>query len=144
MTDTDRLYVVALKEIIKKIGNDVTYEDELHSLAKSLLGKEFSGVFPVDKLKFPRHSKYAIVNLDTSDMSGSHWIGVVKEGKNLLVYDSFGRPAIKIVPLLKGRGNLLDTELDAEQDESENNCGQRSLTSLFIHKYFGRRHFMNL
>lgn len=154
--EEDEIYKYSLKRIVKMIGsNDTTYSDQLHKVAKKLLGKEFSGVYAVDKLRFPKGTRYAIINLDFSDQPGSHWIGVVKEGKRLLIYDSFGRPGIEIVPHLKkhkglglaspGKGRvLMNTELDAEQKIKENNCGQRSLTSLFIHRFFGRDIFMKL
>jgi hypothetical protein len=141
----NKIYNITLQEIEKMMGkNSTTFSDELHTLGKKLLGEKFVGVYPADKIPKLRDGQYVIANLDEHDMPGSHWIGIVKDNKNFLIYDSFGRPGKSIIPTLIGRGKLIDTDLDAEQNEKEDNCGQRSIVSLFIHKYFGKDMYMLL
>lgn len=128
----ERLYNIRLKEYEQKIGhNSVTYSDELDRICRQEFGSEYGGIFSRDE-KFTT-SKYNIVN--TTGPPGEHWVAVVP-GKNsgeVLVYDSFARPNIL------GLGSIkhYDTELDAEQFEEEQNCGQRCLAFISIAIEFG-------
>ncbi len=134
-----KIYNMVLNHIVSKIGNDTTYNDTLDLLGKRLLGKEWSGVYAVDKVKFPGNTKYAVVNLDNSNEPGSHWTSWVKRSDGKIdFYDSFGRPAYKILNI-KGKGKFNNSDLDKEQAIKENNCGQRSLSWLWVYKYFGRK-----
>lgn len=136
----EQIYNIALDEIEKEMGNKATFQYELEKLARNLLGTEFAGVFAVDEIKFPVGTKYVIFNLDSSFEPGSHWMGMVREAKNLYIYDSFGRKSIKIAPTLFGEGmRILDADDDAEQDALEENCGQRSIAWLHVYKFFGRK-----
>lgn len=38
----------------------------------------------------PRSSESAIVNLDSSSGSGTHWVAYIKRGNHVRYYDSFG------------------------------------------------------
>ena len=137
--NADEVYKTILRKVEKKIGNETTFSNDLHNVAKSLLGHKFQGVFTADKL--PRLTKtqpYAIVNLDSSWEEGSHWIALAKSGKKVIFYDSFGRPATSILPLLKG-GNVVNTEDDAEQKIEETNCGQRSVAWLMLFDKYGEK-----
>ena len=140
------IYNMALKHIENAIGhNGTTWNDRLHRAGKNMFGKKFSGVYPSDDIKWKKGSIYAIVNLDGKYEPGSHWTLVIKDGNNKLFYDSFGRKASKIMPSLnKGKGNIINTELDPEQDIKENNCGQRSLAACFVYDQFGREMFLKL
>ena len=116
-----------LKSMITLIGsNDVTYNTTLTKLGKQLFGPIFLGAVAHDKQPTTTAGRYAIVNLDTSGMSGSHWVALADN----IVYDSFGR-------LLDFDG-YLETEKDAEQAISENNCGQRCLAWLCVFHTLGR------
>lgn len=137
--NADEVYKTILRKVEKKIGNETTFSNDLHNVAKSLLGHKFQGIFTADKL--PRLTKtqpYAIVNLDSSWEEGSHWIALAKSGKKVIFYDSFGRPATSILPLLKG-GNVVNTEDDAEQKIEETNCGQRSVAWLMLFDKYGEK-----
>ncbi len=141
----NKIYNLALKHIVSKIGNKTTFSDNLEDAAKRMLGNKFLGVVPADRIPEMKDKTYVISNLDKSDMPGSHWISIVKDGGNFLMYDSFGRPGKKILPTLLNRGGkLIDTDPDAEQNESEDNCGQRSLASLFVYDQYGKDMFLLL
>lgn len=121
------------KHMIPLVGNDTTFMSDLHKAGKQILGKDFIGVFASDQIPSFERGKYAILNLDNSSEPGSHWIAVAKHKDNIIVYDSFGRPAKKIIPsLFQQDRTVIDTELDAEQRKNENNCGARSLTALIM------------
>ena len=145
-TFAEFVYKKTLREIERRIGREETYSGQLHRFGKKYIGPKFTGVYPVDRV--PRKFTYAIVNLDKSDMPGSHWIGVVSGKKNIYIYDSFGRSSRKIVPILfkkKGKGiKIIDSDRDAEQKKKEENCGQRALSWLFIFEYFGKKLAMEI
>jgi len=84
--------------------------------------------------------RYAIVNLDRSTQAGSHWIALAYHNNKVYVYDSFGRQSTKIIPSLWTSGNvstIVDAQHDAEQDMSEQDCGQRSLAWLMFFDKWG-------
>lgn len=65
----------------------------------------FIGVFCRDRLPLsPRHIECAIVNLDTTNSQGTHWVAYKKIGKNIEYFDSFGNlpPPIELQEYLKG------------------------------------------
>jgi hypothetical protein len=125
--------------VIPLVGNETTYQNDLEKAGIKLLGSQFKGVFPSDKIPVLNDLKpYAIVNLDKSTESGSHWIAVAYGGDKTYIYDSFGRKATVIIPSIinSGNGRIVNTDKDAEQKDEETNCGARALTFLvFFHKY---------
>ena len=119
---------------IPELGNTTTYTDQLNRIGKKYLKSKFWGAYPADQIPNLTNKKpYAILNLDKSDGPGSHWIAVAKSNKDTIVYDSFGRKSIKIIPSLKsGTGQIIDTDYDKEQTPDELNCGSRSLSFLIL------------
>lgn len=132
-----------LKTIEDNIGAETTSEDELRSIGKSLFGKPFRGVFPVDRLPPLQQGQCCVVNLDPSGMPGSHWVAVYKHQKHHCVYDSFGRRSSNILPTLHEL-KILDSDYDAEQGVAEDNCGQRSLGWLWCVQQLGIKNAMKL
>jgi len=136
----ERLYKKFLHNVESILGNETTISSDLNRVGKSLLKSKFAGVFPADQIpKLAKRSPYAIVNLDTSDESGSHWIALARKDGKVYFYDSFGRPNKSILPLLKssGNGTTVDTDKDAEQEISETNCGARSMAWLILFDKYG-------
>lgn len=134
------LYDYALKRMEQQLGTGATYGNELNRVGEEFLGKKFAGVYPADMLPLLSKKKcYAILNLDKSDMAGSHWIAVKYLGGKgkVLVYDSFGRKTQRIIPTLAERYKTEDADDDVEQDDREDNCGPRSLAFLLIDDLFG-------
>jgi len=117
-------YNQVLKEIERSMGKGITWNSELEKKGKELFGNSFKGVFSKDTIPFISSGNCCIFNLDTRNQPGSHWCALYKLGVNNYVYDSFGRN------VMKGFGNVVNSELDAEQQVKENNCGQRSLAWL--------------
>ena len=130
------------KIVIPLTGNKVTNSTDLHRVGKQLLGDKFIGVFSSDMIpKLTAKTPYCIVNVDSSDMSGSHWMSVVKSARNeTILYDSFGRSHVKIIPSLKksGNGKIIDTDLDKEQKISQEDCGARSIAFLLFYDKYGK------
>jgi len=131
-----------LKDIEKLIGNGITMGSTLEFVGRSLFGNKFHGVYPSDRIpELTARRPYAIINLDSSDQEGSHWVALKRVSGNrsqFMLYDSFGRKHTKILPTLKLK-NVIDTDDDPEQSEKEMNCGQRSLAWLLVAEYFGDR-----
>ena len=144
----DHLYNQYLSLCVKHLGNGITNNFQLDIVGRMALGTgPWAGVHMADKvgsvlsLRPPGDKKrrYMIANLDYSSEPGSHWIGIVSEGKKLYIYDSFGRPSERIIPILKreSKSKLIDAEYDPEQVPSETNCGARSLAWLLFFKDYG-------
>ena len=142
-------YNLILKDFEKKLGNNSTFNTDLDKIARKHLGNKFHGVYSSDKIpKLNELKPYAIINLDNSKQPGSHWVGLAFDrkmngGKDLVVYDSFGRKTKKILPdaykKFNGSGHTIkDTDYDAEQKKSEKNCGQRSLAFLVYYNKHGK------
>jgi hypothetical protein len=143
------MYDAILSKIVEPlIGNKSTYQHELESACIKLLGIEFKGVFPSDQIPVLNDlKKYAIINLDRSTESGSHWVGIAYHNNKILVYDSFGRETVKIMPALFRSGNgssIFDTENDPEQTQNETNCGARAAAWLLLFEHYGWEQAMKI
>ena len=116
-----------LKIIQKDIGNKTTNNFELDDYCYKVFGNKYKGTHPLDKIPKLKNNESCIFNLDKSNQSGSHWMGLYKHGKNNIVYDSFGRKSKKLMIPLK---NIKDTEYDPEQKIEQTDCGSRCVSFL--------------
>ena len=121
----EKMYDVFLLDVQAILGSQVTYSNTLNNLCSYLFGPLFQGVFARDTL--PPKVRYAIVNMDRSSESGSHWVAIADN----MVYDSFGRDV---------RFKRQMTENDAEQDVLEVNCGQRCVAFLCVYHVMGAKY----
>ena len=123
------------------MGDKSTFLSELNGVGRKLLGVKFHGVYPSDKIpRLNDLSPYCILNLDKSNEPGSHWVALAKlEDKNAsVIYDSFGRDHMKIIPNLQysGNGRIIQPEDDSEQHVLQESCGQHCLGFLlFLDRY---------
>jgi len=76
---------------------------DIESYVKKLKIPHFRGVFMRDTLpKKPRKFECSIVNLNTSNEIGSHWVCLTKIDKTRLYFDSFGQDVpLEIMRYLK-------------------------------------------
>ena len=120
------------------LGSGSTYSNDLHKVGKKLFKSKFQGVFPADQIpRLTTKKPFVIVNLDTSDMPGSHWVSLSFNGKSIDSYDSFGRPMKKLLPN-KTKFPFHDSDKDPEQKIDEESCGPRSLAWLYVYHNYGR------
>ena len=139
----EKLYKDTLTNVIYPLtGNKSTYMNDLDRVGRKLLVVKFTGVYPSDKIpKLNDLKPYCILNLDKSTQSGSHWVSVAKiHGKDSsIVYDSFSRPAKKIIPavLNSGNGKIINSDMDSEQEIQQTDCGARSLSFLVVLDKYG-------
>ena len=76
-----------VKKIVEKLGNKALSDMDL----KMKLTK-FMGVKLQDET-MPTGNGCYILNTDTNDGQGIHWVSVVQQNKTCYIYDSFGRRA---------------------------------------------------
>jgi len=93
----------SLKEIFElEYELPATYNTELDKYLKKLDNKngyKFMKVIMKDqiyKTKFP-NKFFCIINYDTSDKSGSHWIAIVRNGDVMYHFGSYGIPPMRAV-----------------------------------------------
>jgi hypothetical protein len=137
-----KLYNDILKNKIEPLtGNTITYLDQLNKVGKKLFGSKFHGVYASNQIKKLTDAKpYCILNLDSSDQPGSHWIAIAKQKKNTYVHDSFGRTATEIIPNLRysGNGKIINADTsDKEQKVTEFNCGAQACAFIYIFDKYG-------
>lgn len=91
---------------------------DLIEAARELKIPNFRGVFLRDTLpRKPKGNECGILNLDSSDGGGTHWVAWHKRGKNKYYFDSYGlRPRDELVSYLT-RGILYNTEQVQQADQ---------------------------
>jgi hypothetical protein len=126
------------------VGKQTTTDHSLADAGTKLLGPSFKGVFASDRLPdLPSFgTSYLVVNVDTHDRPGSHWMGIIKNGPRLYLYDTFGRPASEIIPSLviyadKRGMQLFSKKSVPEQAPKQTDCGARVLAWLLLAKRCG-------
>lgn len=113
----------AAYEMIKdKIGHDgQTSGKILQKCGRSLFGKKFIGVFPLNEV--PKDvNGFAIVNDDFAGNKGTHWRAfILQQNESPVIYDP-----LKVTP----------ADNEADQHPAQENCGQLCLTALEVyHRY---------
>lgn len=97
----------------------------------------FRGVFMRNALpSTPNVIECAVVNLDSKDGPGTHWIAYHKNGSNVLYFDSFGnlKPPVELVRYF-GRECAIVYNHDQYQRYNTINCGQLCLRFLYNQFY---------
>ncbi len=91
---------------------------ELIKAAKELKIPNFRGVFLRDTLsKRPRKIECGILNLDSSDGSGTHWVAWFKKNNKKYYFDSYGlQPPSELITYLKSP-ILYNTEQVQQADQ---------------------------
>lgn len=110
----------------REMGSNYMWSDTLEKYGKKVIGPSFKGVFARDKLDYKnmQPGDTCLVNTKPSSHGGEHWCGVGCNSENqIVVYDSFGRKGAGLLHI----PNAKDTDLDAEQDPVEVNCGPRAI-----------------
>jgi hypothetical protein len=136
----EKEYHKHLKDIENIIGTGITDSNQLNKLGKRLFGNKYKGTYPADKIPSLRRKQMMIVNNEKSNESGEHWLAIIKNiDDTILIYDSFARKHFKILPSLAESTEhpIKNTERDAEQSKSEQNCGARCMAFLKVFNELG-------
>lgn len=106
---------------------------DLIKFAKQLKIPHFKGVYMLDELKGQRLDaiECGIINLDTSEGVGSHWVAFFKNRNTLKYFDSFGnlRPPTEVLDHFKVCKTIVYNH-DQFQTYNETNCGHLCLKFL--------------
>ena len=78
----------------------------------------------------PYHTECAIINIDSSKGSGTHWVAYVKRGEKTIYYDSLGdlEPPIELRQYLAG--SSIHYNFEQEQKSNTVICGHLCLKFL--------------
>lgn len=131
----DSLAMIAYEKMRKKIatyiGHDgTTSREELDRAGRHFLKGKYKGAFAADEQpELSKQQPYALIN--TKPSPGEHWMAEALVDGETVRYDSFGE-------------EHTDTDPDAEQLASEDNCGQRSLAWLVVLNKLGLRDAMTI
>jgi hypothetical protein len=123
-------------------NSGVTTAGELNEIGKEMFGDKFTGVYPQDLIPEFHNPCYFIFNIDTHNKEGIHWLGCYFDGTKYFVYDSFGRTSKRIVPIFvrqvkAEQKKYTDADYDPEQKDSQDDCGQRTLSFLKMVERYG-------
>lgn len=82
----------------------------------------------------PLRNECAIVNLDSSNGPGTHWVAYYKKGSHIEYFDSFGnlQPPNELIDYL---GDKIKYNYIKYQDYNSVNCGHLCLKFLYDHYY---------
>jgi hypothetical protein len=123
----EALFKTYKQKFTKKLGVKATYDTDLDRVAKKEFGAKWGGIYAVDEQFKIINNKYYIINTDTKDGPGEHWVAVYLTAKNLYFYDSFSRNPKKITPLLvkrfQHRHIISSDQKDQEQRGLSEVCG---------------------
>lgn len=126
--------------LISKLGRKALSNLELNKIGVKLFGKKYLGTRPQDAIMYK--NGFQIINTDTSNKRGEHWVALFITDKNVYVYDSFGRPTKKLLTILTKQGeerklNIVDSDYDKEQKGDSEICGVLCLSWLICVQKFG-------
>lgn len=130
-------YNQILQKMYRTLGRRVTTGQQLHKVGKRILGKSFIGVYPQDTVpKTLKNGDMMIINTDVAKGKGQHWIAAYVMNNTVHIYDSFGRPSPKVLPMFlkKLKHRYADSDGDAEQPKKSEDCGARSMAWLLYAK----------
>lgn len=125
-----------VNELIKLYGDKSLKTSDLNKLGHLLFKNKYLGTFPVDKT--PIHMNgYCVVNTDTSDKSGEHWIAIAITKKKIYIYDTFGRKTHKVLPDIyklakKHNKKIIESKNDIDQLINTKYCGYYCIAFLII------------
>ena len=117
-----------LKQIFSEEDSlNATYNTDLIEYLKRYDSKnsyKFMGVIMKDQVKKLKKCKkcFYIVNYDESTQSGSHWVGVVKNGTNVYFFGSYGISPLKEIQDRYVKANIYYND-KAVQETGSSICG---------------------
>lgn len=138
-TTIEELFEKQTREIELQLNNGGSTDNiELQKYGKANI-KHFQGVYAQNsKIEDKMISKF-IINVDTEEQAGSHWVAVYKNKDKYYVFDSFGRKTTKLLKLFSKNKLIIDSDYDENQRRAEENCGQRCLSWLMMIDKYGIR-----
>lgn len=132
--------------LISKLGRSAQDSVTLNKIGKSQFGPAWNGVHAQDQVHLKPNS-YQIVNTDTHDKPGQHWLAVYTSTTRAYVWDSYGRPVKRLATHLIENINRHGLKLGAtdtihhmeQRGFSSEVCGQDSMSFLLVVRDLGIR-----
>jgi len=136
------------KRLLKQLGSRALYNTQLDQKAALLFGPRYLGTHSQDTAILNR-SGFQIINVDTTNQPGTHWVALYSTPKTIYVYDSFGRPTSRLLKhLTKAAKNrklsIVDSDKDPEQFGNSQICGVLCLSWLLCVKELGIKNAMKI
>ena len=126
-----RTYETVLMQIEDILSDKTTNNIQLLRLGRHIFGDRFVNVFSADDNIKLHNGQFCIVNTDSHEQSGSHWLSVYKYRDKYYVFDSFGRDVHKLSKYFKHK-QWINVEFNRIESYKQNNCGQLSLAWLIM------------
>jgi len=125
-----------VRALEKVFGSGMKTNIQLIEIAKHVFPILGNKVFRNAEYQFQKMGgKYSVMNTDNA--KGIHWVSTFQRGKNIYVFDSFGRPTKQLIPefykrAVKAGYTIIDTDYDVDQKDEQLDCGIRSLAWCII------------
>ena len=138
-------------KLIRKFGRVALDTQQINNECRALFGKKFRGTYAQDQ-KFPLKPGMYIINTDTKEGPGEHWIGLILTNKSAYFYDSFCRDPKVLVPYLTKRLSKYTIKYDTKDKEQRPFykgrmvlvCGHATIGFLMIAHNFGIRNALKV
>ena len=114
---------------------------DLITYSKELKIPNFRGVYMRDNLpSHPYKNECGIVNFNTSNQSGSHWVAYYKKNKHRIYFDSYGQVILdEVKRYLKTKDEInkpvIQRNTDIVQSNNTKICGH---LCLYVLKYLSK------
>ena len=102
---------------------------QVNNIASKLLGSKFIGVYPLNKLPNLLTNGGYIVNTQSSELPGEHWLAFTVDNNQINVFDPYGYyyPSILVNKLHATRKSIIYNR----RQYDEINCGQLCISWLY-------------
>ena len=112
---------------------------QVNRIGKRLLGRSYLGTFALDKVPLARlggrnHKRlqHFIINTQTSNLPGKHWVAVSTHQRKAYYFDSFGLPPPSLLVRQLRNGGIKEITYNTRQVQAFNTqvCGRLALQHL--------------
>ena len=137
---------MAYKQALKLLGSERTFSSQLERAGKRMFGHQFGGVFSRDTMPavMQQGRRGYIVNTDTIQGSGVHWIAAMDIDGERMMSDPLGKIGRAQRKELDTLQQPIWSEDDPEMKASASTCGPRSLAALAVGLKLGKDAFLAL
>ena len=113
------------------LGTGVTTNTQLLKLGKQIFGDRFKNVYCADDRITLINGQCCIMNTDSSNQRGTHWISLFKHRDHYYVFDSFGSDAHTLSKYFKYK-KWINVEFHRIESYKASSCGELSMAFLVL------------
>ena len=116
------------------------FTNQINRRAKQRLGSAYLGAWPLNRVPIAqfnhRKLQHFIINTQTSNLPGQHWIAVSIHQRRAYIFDSFGQPPPRLLIKALRHGGITQRggiyyNTQQVQTYGTKNCGELALRHLF-------------